>query len=550
MPWDDVRRITGRHPLLPVPGAAMELTAAAAEVEPELDRVCARLTQLWAALGWPPPAPARRVHLTGATLAAAAPPDLLYTAADALEWAAGDLPELPEAVFTQRNQEARPRLRAWLTHGLPAPVFYDDDAVTIGLGRYSHTVPHDQLDQLDTDALFASASPPRAVPFVYVTGTNGKTTSTRLLNRIAKEAGLVSGHTSSDGVVIDGAWTSRGDWTGPGAARDVLRHPSLDFAVLETARGGLLRRGLVLDGADGAIVTNISDDHLGEWGLHTLDEMAWAKLVVAHAVRPGGTVVLHGRNPPLRAAEPLLRNARPDLHLRWFAAEPGDDLDAWAEDGALWLQHEGQPVRLIEAHDVPITMGGTAGHNVENALCAALLALHVGLPLTAIVDGLRGFRPSLQESRGRLNRFRLASGGTAIVDFAHNPDAIRHLATIAASWRPGKVILMTGQAGDRSDELLQHLAEALVTVRADHLLLKELPKYRRGRPEGEVRARLAASLVELGQPAGSIEHVPDELDAVRRAVALTGAGDLALVIVHEDVDAVVGLLGEVGAVEG
>jgi cyanophycin synthetase len=550
MRWEDARRITGRHPLLPVPGAGIELVATPDAIDAEVERVRVRTIEAWRLLGWPVPQVLVRTHQTGATLAADAPPDLLYTAADALEWAATAEPFPTETLLAQRDQEARPHLRAWLTEGLPAPVFYDDDAVTVGLGRHSRTWLNADLHQLDPEALFAGPDAPRAIPFVYVTGTNGKTTTTRLLARMAREAGHVAGHTSSDGVVIDGAWATHGDWTGPGAARAVLRHPDVDFAVLETARGGLMRRGVVLDGADGAIVTNVSDDHLGEWGLHTLDEMAWAKLVVAHAVRPGGVVVLHGRNAPLRAAAPALQAARPDLRVLWFAAEPGDDLDAWCDDGALWARLDGAPVRLVEAAEVPITMGGTAGHNVENALCAALLALNVGLPGEAVVRALRGFRPSLQESRGRLNRFRLASGGTAIVDFAHNPDAIRHLATIAASWRPGRVVMVTGQAGDRSDELLQRLAEALVTVRADHLVLKELPKYRRGREEGEVRAKLEAELVRLGQPPASIEHVPEELDAVRRAIGLTGTGDLALLVVHEDVEAVVGLLREVGAVEG
>jgi cyanophycin synthetase len=543
MHWEDVRRITGRHPLQAVAGAGMELIAAPLEVADELVRVRQRIHNAWIALGWPPAVLHARRHAAGLSLTVEAPADQLYAAADALEWAS-EHAVFDTELLAARDREARPRLRAWLAGPLPA--FYDDDETTLGLGRTSHTWPHAEIDQVDLDTLTPA---PAAIPFVYVTGTNGKTTTTRLLARIVKEAGYTVGHTSSDGVVIDGEWATRGDWTGPGAARAVLRHADVSFALLETARGGLMRRGLVLDGADGALVTNISDDHLGEWGLHTLDEMAWAKLTVAHAVREGGVVVINGDNAPLQRAAKLLAEQRPDLTLVRFGDAPRDDLDAWFQDGALWLRRQGVPTRWIDAKDVPITLDGAARHNVANALSASLLALHLGLPEDAIRRGLTSFRPTLAESRGRLNRFRLPSGGTAIVDFAHNPDGVRHLATVAEAYRPCHVSLVTGQAGDRPDELLQRLAQAVAHVKPDVALVKELNEYRRGREEGEVGDRLVAGLIAEGIPVEAIQRFDQEIDACLRAVALTGEGDLALLVVHEDVDGVVDALLEMGAVE-
>ena len=150
------------------------------------------------------------------------------------------------------------------------------------------------------------------------TGTNGKTTTARLLSLIARSAGFVDGLTSSDGVMVEGAWVTRGDWTGTGAARKILRHPRVDFAILETARGGLMRRGLVIDEVESALITNISDDHLGHWGLNTLEEMAVAKLTVALGVRADGVLVLNADCPVLSSVAPDWCAEHPDVEIHWF----------------------------------------------------------------------------------------------------------------------------------------------------------------------------------------------------------------------------------------
>jgi UDP-N-acetylmuramyl tripeptide synthase len=556
----EARRVTGRHPLLPGPGVAAELVLGPAEAARVQAALPAAFAEIWPALGLGSGVPVVRAHAAGLSVALSAPVDLLDPAVDVLEAVLGHLVApaggAPSAADFAAAVEAaaRPGLRAALAAAAAAglPAFVDDDGLTVGAGRGARTVA---VEGLSADGGWPPGA--HAVPIVFVTGTNGKTTSARMVAAIAAAAGHTPGLTSSDGVVIGGQWVERGDWTGPGAARQVLRAAAVDFAVLETARGGLLRRGLVVDGADAALVTNISDDHLGEWGLDTLADMAWAKLTVANGVRRGGVVVVGEASAPLREALPALRAARPDLAI-WAFAEGAAGAESGAAgwtapgpDGAewLWVRPPGAAAEaLLPVGAVPATVGGLVRTMVQNALGAALLAHAAGLSWAAVRAGLAGFVPDVARSRGRLNRFRLPVGATAVVDFAHNPAGIDGLEPLCAAARPGRVTVLAGQAGDRPDALLDAYAAAVARLRPDRVILKELPHYRRGRAEGEVRARLRAGLRAAGVPESALVDVADEADAVAAAISGAAAGDLLLLLVHEDVDAALAALGAAGAV--
>ncbi len=539
-PWrvTDARRITGVHPLLDGPGAACEL-----HLPQDIDRAAiladarSRIEQLWRALNLPGQVFAR-AHAGGASIGATAPVDLLDGAVDALEAAlAAEPPDLHALRATVYATENLP-FRALVAACSDLPVFWDDDGLTAGMGAHAHTWP---LDALPSPAEVRAIA--RAIPAAFLTGTNGKTTTTRMVAAMARAAGHVAGNTSSDGVVVDGQWVSRGDWTGPGAARDVLRHPDVTLAVLETARGGLLRRGLAITGVDVAAVTNISPDHLGEWGLYDLADMARAKLGVARGVRPGGALVLHGRDPAL-ATPPA---DRPDLRVFRFADGPAAaDLDAWATDGALFLRVGPDTVRLLADTEVPLALGGAARFMVENALCASLIARELGLPLDAIRQGLQSLRPTPDDSLGRLNAYRMPSGGRAVVDFAHNAAGARALQPVAAAARPGRVICLASQAGDRTDDLMRLYAKAIAGMSPDIVILKELPDHLRGRTMGETPAFLRRELESHGLPPTHILDIPDELEAAAHALTVLEAGDLALLLVHEQLDAVLSLVKERG----
>lgn len=545
----EARRITGLHPLLPGPGAGMELLFGAelgepldeAEVRAALEGLRARVAELWPALGLGEGALHLRRHARGCSVAVVAPIDRLSAAVDALEAAHEPGLWALEALQEHVAAEARPELLALWEATAHLPRFVDDEGFTLGFGEHAQTWPLDALP--DPAALGA----PAAIPTAYVTGTNGKTSTTRMVAAIAEAAGLLAGHTCSDGVVVGREVRARGDWTGPGAARDLLRQPGLQLAVLETARGGLMRRGLVVEQATASALTNISDDHLGEWGLDDTDALAWAKLTVAHATAQGGTLVLHGEDAALRRAEPALVAARPDLVLWRFADGPQrPHLRAWATEGALWWLNENNAAEVILTESaLPACLEGASRPMVENALCAALLARALGLSAAAVREGLRGFRLDPGRSRGRLNRFALPSGATAVIDFAHNPAGLRGLQGLTDR-RSGRLSLLLGQAGDRGDALIAAYAAAAAALRPDRVLLKELPHYRRGRAEGEVRALLRAGLLAGGVPGDAILDEPDELLAARRLLEEAGPGDLALLLIHEEPDGAYDLMEDMG----
>lgn len=532
--WDvaDARRITGLHPLLDGPGVGCELLGA---VDGDRDAVCARLDGIFAALGLPAAPVVVRAHSRGLSVARRAPEDALSVACGALEASLGDGPVDIEVLRRQLEAEQNDALVALRTALGPGCSFWDDDGFTVGRGVHARTWP---LGALPTLAVAQAAG--GGIPVVMVTGTNGKTTTSRMISSIARAAGRTAGHTSSDGVVVAGEAVTRGDWTGPGAARTLLRDPRVDFAVLETARGGLMRRGLAIEGVDAVVVTNISDDHLCEWGLDDLHDMAWAKLSVARALRQGGTLVINGGDDALKQALGTALVGRDDIGVRRFGRE-GDD--AWIADGHLMVQEGADVHRLLPVDEVPATLGGRARFNAENAMAAVLVARAVGLSLADIRAGLRGFRPTRDQSRGRLNHYTLPSGASAIVDYAHNPAGVRGFGPVAE--RHARVLLLAGQAGDRTDALIDRYAGALAELSPAVVVIKDLPHYRRGRAPGEVGERLRRVFERAGVP--DIRDVEDEVEAAAVVLELAGPGDLCLLFVHEQLDGVEALLARLGA---
>ncbi len=518
------RRITGVHPLLPAPGAAVELAGCG---EAEVAAIIARARVWWALLGWPEPTVRQRAwtgDAAGVTLALTAPPWGLYGAVEALERAVagGATPEALEAVLDALESESVPGLPGLLARDDLGPVLVDDEAFTLGLGAAGTTWA---LDDLPPDP-----APGGRIPVAFVTGTNGKTTTTRMIAAIARAGGHTPGFTSSDGIQVGDETLDHGDTTGPHSARVLLRDPRVTLAVLETARGGLMRRGLALTGAECAVLTNVSADHLGEWGLHSLEDLAWAKSTVVEGVSPDGVVVVGAREPILRAAVEARRGGRA---LRTFAAEPDPSLDAWADDAGLHLRHDGGVLSVPYAQ-VPATWGGLARHNVANALAAGLAALALGLSADDIAAGWAAFRPDAEHSRGRLNRYA-RDGVTVWLDFAHNAAGIAALAPLVDA-RAGRLAVTLGQAGDRTDALIDATADAVLALGPDRVALKELPAHRRGRAEGEVRARLRARARAHGLAGADVSDHHTEVEALDALLGWARDGDVVLLLAHEEVD--------------
>ncbi len=545
----DTRRLTGRNLHLPGPGAAAEVLVEAGDDVVELEtRLRRAIHETLTRLGLADETLRVRRSHQGLSLAVAAPDDALLTAADALEVAIhrvlGTGPGPAAAVdgvaaadpLVTRQQEMSPALVALTAEARrrALPFVVDDEGLGLGLGALGQTF---RLDALPTPAA-VPWSRLGAIPVALVTGTNGKTTTTRMLASILGHTGRVVGSTSTDGVVVDGVVVERGDWSGPGGARRVLRDPRVEVAALEAARGGLLRRGLPLDGYDVGVVTNVADDHLGEFGVDTLDDMADVKCLVARGVKPGGVVVLNGADPLLRARAPSCAG-----RVVFFAVDPAVVRADLAAGGEAWCVDvvdpgDGRPfvvrgegpgrTAVIAVDDVPACFGGAARYNVENALAASAAARALGADDVAIAAGLRAFSSSTEANPGRGNVLR-HGGVTVVVDFAHNPAAVAALGGLLAHLRgpAGRLLACVGAPGDRLDSELEALADALAALGPDVVVLRELEHYRRGRAVGAVpgllRARLRARGVTV-EPADAA----DDLDGLARVLAAARAGDVVV----------------------
>lgn len=519
------RRVTGRHLVLSHGGAAVD---GAVTHDVALDWL-ANATRIAATVGLGPAVLAvRDEHVT---LGLPSPPDLRDLAADVLDQAIGAEPEIP--LVARPDLALRALLAAADEAALPA--FHDEDGLTVGLGAGGRSWPLDTLPADIGDA--------HRIPLALITGTNGKTTTANLLGAIAAAAGHVPGVATSTGIRIGREWVEHGDWSGSGAARMVGRDPRVTLAVLETARGGLLRRGLLVDHADVAVLTNTSADHLGEWGITTVAGIARVKLGVAEALRPGGVLVTNGDDAVLTEAVQGWIVTRPDV--KWWRFSSRFPADAWADRRDLHLP-DGLVVPIAE---VPLSLGGAARHNVENALAAALAARGLGLGTDAIAAGLRGVRSDPRDNPGRSNRFTVG-GAQILVDYAHNPDGFARLGELAEALAPTRRLMLFGQAGDRTEEALDALAAAAAALGCARYVVKPLPGYARGRPPEEVVEMLRQGLCAHGVDPERIEIATGERDGVRRTLAAMRPGDLVLMLVHEDLQGAVAELEAAGATAG
>lgn len=498
-----------------------DITAAEKQLQALLEEACRKL-------GWPTP-----------NLVFLQKPKRLYVAFDApyldSYWELGDAlgSALIDKVFSldeALDDIRRTYLRETTEHPLyeiiceankrDIPVVYErDDEIFLGQGTKglrlaskTTPVPWDKLGR---------------IPILTVTGTNGKTTCTRLLARLYRELGYSTGNTSSDGVQLNGEWLIEGDCTGPDSMRDVLFHPKVEVAVLEAARGGILRRGLPFDRCDLALVTNITPDHLGLGNVDTLDEMAHVKATTVRALGPDGVAVLSADDPRVEKME---RTDRTTVFFSRRKEALSGRRGVFISDTALEAVGFVEPL-VIPLTEIPITLGGAAQHNAENAAAVVAAALALSLPYEAIRRTLQGFQPTYEENPGRSNVFSYR-GATVILDFAHNVDGIRTLAETAKRFPAKRRILLIGQAGDRSDELLRLEAASAWEARPDLIVIKETPEQLRGRPPKEVPEVFRGAFLALGAKEEQICLEWTELDGVKRALQEAGPGDLVLLMVH------------------
>ena len=383
------------------------------------------------------------------------------------------------------------------------------------------------------DMLYPPGSETR-IPVVAITGTNGKTTTTRLIAHLFRQTGRSVGFTTTDGVYFQETLLMSGDLTGPFSANIVLADPRVDVAVLETARGGILKSGLGFESCDAGVVLNVSPDHMGQRGIHTLEQLAAVKAVIPASVHAGGHAILNADDPLVLA---MRDGTRGDVVLISAKGEGGNpEVSAHLSRGgvAVTVEEERIVLRLgserlpvVAVAEVPLTMGGAARFQVENVLAAVAVAHALAIPPARIAEALLTFVPSSAATPGRLNVMELR-GGRVVVDYAHNPAGVRGLIDFVGRMEARRRIGVFSAAGDRRDDDLREIGGIIAAL--DHVVLKEHPEYRRGRPPGEAARLIAEGLAAAGVAPDRYETVLDEGEAVAHALELMREGDVVVIV--------------------
>lgn len=551
---DGCRRLLGPNLYGPEPGAVGDGLATGFDPQVMLQGWVGHTRVLLDGLGWSETQIHTRPFDGGASLFFPAAVDQLFSAAFIVEaawyYTATELLRLDamprEQMLTDLRRvaeaEANPPLVALVGDAARRGIdrLLDDDALTLGHGIGSET--------WETTNLPPSPDWSRLhdIPVALVTGTNGKTTTTRLIAAMGKAEGNVAGLSSTEFVRVGDDILDRGDYSGPAGARLLLRDKRLEIGVLEVARGGILRRGVPVTRARAAVVTNVAADHLGQYGINTVAELARVKLAVHRALAPGGVLILNADDHHVVEAA---REA--DAPKAWFslsadnaevrAALSRGDPCAWLDTGQILLSDGTSTTTLIAVVDVPLTLGGAARYNIENALGAALAGRALSIPDAAIRTALSRFRSDPTDNPGRANEFTVR-GARVFVDFAHNPHSIAAVTGALAAIPARRRFILLTHAGDRSDEDIRALTRGAFHLRPDVVVAAENPKYLRGRQPGVIPALIRQQCLDLGLSNEKIILADSPSHGARLIVKQLAPGDVALLLVHDERAKVVALL--------
>lgn len=376
---------------------------------------------------------------------------------------------------------------------------------------------------------------PHSVPIISISGTNGKTTTTRLIRHTFSLAGNKVGMTSTSGVYIGDECVLKGDNTGPVSARLVLSNKEVEVAVLETARGGIVKKGLGYDQADVGVIVNISDDHLGLDGLNTLEDLAFVKALVIEAVKPDGYAVLNADDEMIEfllgrvKSKVLLFSKNPDNSILKEHIQAGGKA-VFTEGSMVFLQHNEERIRLIELGEIPITFGGRVECNIENSLAAisALYALNV--PIDNIRLGLKSFRPDVMSNPGRFNVFDMGNF-KVMLDYSHNTAGYNAVIKFIEKMDAKRLVGVIGMPGDRMDKNIEEVGK-ICSKAFSKLYIKE-DRDLRGREQGEVAEILCQAVLKTGYRQENLTIINSERKALESAMLDAQPGDLIIMFYEE-----------------
>ena len=439
------------------------------------------------------------------------------------------------------------------------------EALAHGLARVLDSVaigPEVVAEMINTEGAALAAAPlgsaPRLIrpriPVVAITGTNGKTTTARMIGHVARRAGRSVGWSSTDGVYINGELIEAGDFSGPGGAGRVLRYPGVELAVTETARGGILRRGVGVAYNDVSVVTNISADHLGADGIDTLDQLAEVKAVITKITKSDGWCVLNADDPRTFGmrlgvkAKIWVFTRDPDSPSARNVLSGGGRVTTVLGGTVSVLTAGSDPLPVIDVVDVPMTLAGLSRVNVENVLAVTSATLALGFSVEQVSDGLRSFDPS-QNNPGRMNIWTVSVPGgviSVVIDLAHNEAGLEALLEIMKGIRPpgGRLLLAVGTAGDRSDEVFVKLGE-IAGLGVDVIEIVHKAKYLRGQSMETINKLIKEGAAHAGV---QIDRSHDgELGGLVSLVDQARNGDVVAIMTHQDRELLDRLLLDHGA---
>lgn len=526
----DSRRLTGPNLAWDRPGALLDVAFSDDSV---VNLWKEEFVAIRSALGLPDMGITVKRRAEGAWLVAGGPVDQLYGLIDASEQAweravervKGGSPDPfnPAELMQSLKEEANPALVALQDEATVRGItfLWDDDYVSLGMGIGSQTWPAREIPSphsLDWTAF-------HDVPVAVVTGTNGKSTTVRLLCAMTASWGKSYGNTSTDWVRVNEDVIDSGDYSGPGGARTALRDPRVEVALLETARGGLLRRGAGIERADVAAILNVAEDHMGQYGINGVADLIEAKLIVRRLVDPDGLLVLNADDEGLREAA----QGFPTQSISWFSLDgtlPSGRGVTVVEDRIVLVSDDGQ-TDVTGVNDVPITLNGAAQYNVANALAAVAVAHGLGMPLDAIRHGLTSFESTFENNPGRSNWFDV-DGFKVLLDYAHNPHGLRAILDTTARMDAERRVLLLSTAGDRTEKEIRELASMAARDGIQDILVADCLGYERELGKGGVPRILADQLARHGINAPQYES---ELEGVRAAISSAREGDLLILLV-------------------
>jgi cyanophycin synthetase len=557
---DDARRLTGPSMLWGKTGAILDVLIEQLDMDVVLKCWHRQLANLLQQIGWQDREFMHRRYENGFNLLLEAPIDALYSAVFVLEtnWyfcccelLAIDVDDEEALVQEIRNlikDECNPALLGLQLAAAEHEVDFlvDDDDVSIGHGEGSICWPVEQIPALDK----IPWSEVHDVPVAMITGTNGKSTSVRLLDGIAKSASQISGVTSTDFVRVGNEVLDHGDYSGPGGARLLLRDKRLQVAFLEVARGGILRRGLPLRRARAALVTNIASDHLGQYGVNTLEALTEVKFAVRRTLAEDGVLVVNADDESCRAYIERVEQAS----LCWFSLDVDHPVIKGQVDSAgrcCYIEQDNifyfdgqQAHNICEVGQIPMTIGGAALHNVQNALGAVGISMALGYTVEQIRMGLTKFHSDEHDNPGRMNTFKLKNGATIIVDFAHNAHSIEAVANTVQRMPASNRWVLFGSAGDRSDGDMDAIAKGICAINPDQVVIVEIEKYLRGRKPGEVSEVMKNACLDAGLDLGRMRFAESPLEGVKLAIPELQADDLGLFLVLAERDEIIRYIEE------